>query len=105
MYRLMGYGHARVGSVLARARGEGGQGTVEYVALILLVALVMAGVVGAMKGYKTDGGKDLGDAIVGKIKDAVGKVQFCARAATRAPGWGSGPRPLGGGDAPVRALP
>ena len=53
-----------------------GQGTVEYVALILLVALVMAGVVAAMKGYKTDGGKDLGDAIVGKIKDAVGKVQF-----------------------------
>jgi hypothetical protein len=52
------------------------QGTVEYVALILLVALVMAGVVAAMKGYKTDGGKDLGDAIVGKIKDAVGKVQF-----------------------------
>ena len=53
-----------------------GQGTVEYVALILLVALVMAGVVAAMKGYKTDGGKDLGDAIVGKIKDAVKKVKF-----------------------------
>src|SRR2546423_6744027 len=53
-----------------------GQGTVEYVALILLVALVMAGVVAAMKGYKTSGGKDLGDAIIGKIKDAVGKVQF-----------------------------
>jgi hypothetical protein len=53
-----------------------GQGTVEYVALILLVALVMAGVVAAMKGYKTDGGKDLGDAIVGKIKDAVTKVKF-----------------------------
>ena len=53
-----------------------GQGTVEYVALILLVALVMAGVVAAMKGYKTDGGKDLGDAIIGKIKDAVAKVKF-----------------------------
>ena len=53
-----------------------GQGTVEYVALILLVALVMAGVVAAMKGYKTSGGKDLGDAIIGKIKDVVGKVQF-----------------------------
>jgi hypothetical protein len=64
---------ARGGRRLAR---QVGQGTVEYVALILLVALVMAGVVAAMKGYKTDGGKDLGDAIVGKIKDAVGKVQF-----------------------------
>jgi hypothetical protein len=59
-----------------RVAAQVGQGTVEYVALILLVALVMAGVVAAMKGYKTDGGKDLGDAIVGKIKDAVGKVQF-----------------------------
>ena len=67
-------------AVLARATrrtaSQIGQGTVEYVALILLVALVMAGVVAAMKGYKTDGGKDLGDAIVGKIKDAIGKVQF-----------------------------
>ena len=48
----------------------------EYVALILLVALVMAGVVAAMKGFKTDQGKDLGDAIIGKIKDAVTKVEF-----------------------------
>ena len=59
-----------------RLAAQIGQGTVEYVALILLVALVMAGVVAAMKGYKTDGGKDLGDAIIGKIKDAVAKVQF-----------------------------
>jgi hypothetical protein len=44
--------------------------------LTFVVALVMAGVVAAMKGYKTDGGKDLGDAIIGKIKDAVGKVEF-----------------------------
>ena len=72
MYSLFGHIHARLISL----RDERGQGTVEYVALILLVALVMAGVVAAMKGYKTSGGKDLGDAIIGKIKDAVGKVQF-----------------------------
>jgi hypothetical protein len=71
--RNAGAALARTGRRLA---AQVGQGTVEYVALILLVALVMAGVVAAMKGYKTDGGKDLGDAIVGKIKDAVGKVQF-----------------------------
>jgi hypothetical protein len=53
-----------------------GQGTVEYVALILLVALVMAGVVTAMKGYKTDEGKGLGDTIVKKIKQAVDQVDF-----------------------------
>ena len=55
---------------------QAGQGTVEYVALILLVALVMAGVVAAMKGFKTDEGKELGDVILGKIKDAVRKVEF-----------------------------
>ncbi len=57
-------------------RDDRGQGTVEYVALILLVALVMAGVVAAMKGFKTDQGKELGDVIVAKIKEAVKKVQF-----------------------------
>ena len=55
---------------------QAGQGTVEYVALILLVALVMAGVIAAMKGFKTDEGTELGDAIIRKIKDSVNKVQF-----------------------------
>jgi Flp pilus assembly pilin Flp len=72
MYRVFGYVHARVLTL----RDERGQGTVEYVALILLVALVMAGVIAAMQGFKTDQGKDLGDAILGKIRDAVDKVEF-----------------------------
>jgi hypothetical protein len=73
----MGYTHATLIHLARRLRSSTlGQGTVEYVALILLVALVMAGVVAALKGFKTDQGKDLGDAIIGKIKDAVGKVQF-----------------------------
>jgi hypothetical protein len=85
MHRLIAWGHVnliRAGARLsaaptgARLRAARGQGTVEYVALILLVALVMAGVVAALKGFKTGQGKDLGDAIIGKIKDAVGKVQF-----------------------------
>ena len=76
MYRVMGYGHSLVHRMGRRGRQEVGQGTVEYVALILLVALVMAGVVAAMKGFRTDEGKELGDAIIQKIKDAVGKVQF-----------------------------
>jgi hypothetical protein len=58
------------------ARSERAQGTVEYVALILLVALMMAGVVAAMKGFKTDQGRDLGEAILAKMKEAVRKVQF-----------------------------
>ena len=73
MYRLHGT-HPR--RTAAAARREAGQGTVEYVALILLVALVMAGVVAAMKGFRTDEGKELGDVILGKIKQAVRKVQF-----------------------------
>jgi hypothetical protein len=68
--------HRFFGRVHAGLLGARGQGTVEYVALILLVALVMAGVVAAMKGFKTDEGKELGDVIIGKIKEAVRKVQF-----------------------------
>jgi len=76
MYRLIGLAHVqllRAGHALREGRG---QGTVEYVALILLVALVMAGVVAAMKGFRTGEGKELGDVIIGKIKEAVRKVQF-----------------------------
>jgi hypothetical protein len=73
MYGLMGLMHARLWRAMG---GQRGQGTVEYVALILLVALVMAGVVAAMKGFKTDDGKELGDLIIAKIKEAVRKVQF-----------------------------
>jgi hypothetical protein len=67
---------ARLREGARRLAAQTAQGTVEYVALILLVALVMAGVVAAMKGFKTDEGMALGDAIIGKIKEAVGKVQF-----------------------------
>ena len=76
MHRAMGYAHATLVNAGSQLRAQAGQGTVEYVALILLVALVMAGVVAAMKGFKTDEGKELGDAILGKIKDAVRRVQF-----------------------------
>jgi len=76
MYRLFGLAHARWLRVADSLRSSAGQGTVEYVALILLVALVMAGVVAAMKGFRTGSGKELGEAIVGKIREAVKKVQF-----------------------------
>jgi hypothetical protein len=76
MHRLFGRIHAALIAVRPRLAGERGQGTVEYVALILLVALVMAGVVAAMKGFKTDQGQELGDVIISKIKEAVRKVQF-----------------------------
>jgi hypothetical protein len=76
MYCLLGLAHLQLMRAGRALRSSAGQGTVEYVALILLVALVMAGVVAAMKGFRTDEGKELGDAIIGKIKEAVKKVQF-----------------------------
>jgi Flp pilus assembly pilin Flp len=54
-YALMGYLHAaaveRVRAIRALAESERGQGTVEYVGLILLVSLLMVGMVAAMKGF------------------------------------------------------
>jgi hypothetical protein len=76
MHRLFGRVHAALLCGRPPLRSARGQGTVEYVALILLVALVMAGVVAAMKGFKTDQGQELGDVIISKIKEAVRKVQF-----------------------------
>lgn len=83
MDRMMGraregatYVHGALGWVAARLRSQAGQGTVEYVALILLVALVMAGVIAAMKGFETDDGQALGDAIITKIREAVESVEF-----------------------------
>jgi hypothetical protein len=53
-----------------------GQGTVEYVGLILLVALLMVGMVAAMKGFQGKQGLELAETIVDKIRDAVGQVNF-----------------------------
>jgi hypothetical protein len=54
-YLLMGYAHAAIErrwrTIRALATGERGQGTVEYVGLILLVSLLMVGMVAAMKGF------------------------------------------------------
>ena len=60
IYTLMGYLHAVVATRLRRIRslaeGEAGQGTVEYVGLILLVSLLMVGMVAGMKGFKASRG-------------------------------------------------
>ena len=63
-------------SLQGRFRAEGGQGTVEYVGLILLVALLMVGMVAAMKGFQGAQGLELAETIVDKIRAAVNKVTF-----------------------------
>lgn len=50
-------------------RDDRGQGTVEYVALAMLIAAVMAGVVAAAGGLKGGG---IAQAVVEKVKAAIG---------------------------------
>jgi hypothetical protein len=61
---------------LSRAWSQQGQGTVEYVGLILLVALLMVGMVAAMKGFQGKQGLELAETIVDKIRQAVNQVSF-----------------------------
>lgn len=83
-YALFGYAHARGAQAIAAARGrlacEGGQGTVEYVGLVLLVAALMGGMVAAVGGLGSLSGigKELGEAITKKIVQAVQKITFAS---------------------------
>jgi Flp pilus assembly pilin Flp len=79
MYALAVRAHALGAIALRRLvalRSERGQGTVEYVGLILLVALLMVGMVAAMKGFQGKQGLELAETIVDKIRDAVNQVSF-----------------------------
>ncbi|CAN5573033.1 hypothetical protein BH10ACT11_BH10ACT11_16820 [soil metagenome] len=58
------------------ARDQQGQGTVEYVGLILLVSLLMVGMVAAMKGFNGNSGTEIAEVIVSKIKSAVNAITF-----------------------------
>ncbi len=60
----------------ARLTSSAGQGTVEYVGLILLVSLLMVGMVAAMKGFSGESGLDIAEVIVAKIKSAVQAITF-----------------------------
>ena len=79
-YALIGYLHGaayrRARAIRALVEGERGQGTVEYVGLILLVSLLMVGMVAAMKGFNGKQGTELADLIVNKIKQAVNAITF-----------------------------
>lgn len=78
--------HALAGYTLTRARRargritelgpDRGQGTVEYVGLILLVSLLMVGMVASMKGFSGQEGTQLAQVIVDKIEAAVNKISF-----------------------------
>jgi hypothetical protein len=66
LYRLMGRLHA---AALIAPR-DAGQGTVEYVGLLLLMGALIAAVIAGIKGHHWD----LAEVIVGKLKAAIDKV-------------------------------
>ncbi len=80
LYKLAAYVQVfftrRARGIRAALEGERGQGTVEYVGLILLVSLLMVGMVAAMKGFNGKQGTELADVIVNKIKQAVNAITF-----------------------------
>ena len=62
----------RIHAALSRAAREvRGQGTVEYVGLILLVAVILAGVVKASGGLKDS---TIAEAVIKKLKGAIDSV-------------------------------
>jgi hypothetical protein len=67
-YRIMGWAHVRA---LRALRREDGQGTVEYVGIMLLLATVLGGVVVAAKGQKDF---NLAQTIVGEVKKGITSV-------------------------------
>jgi hypothetical protein len=68
-YRTMGFIHAQIARLVSDQRG---QGTVEYVGLMLLLAALLSGVVLAAKGMKDGGG--LAKEIADKLKDTIDGV-------------------------------
>jgi hypothetical protein len=82
MYAYFGLVHARAADAAGRLRAllapEHGQGTVEYVGLVLLVAALMGGMVAAVGGLGSLSGigKELAEAITKKIIQGVQKITF-----------------------------
>jgi hypothetical protein len=80
MHPLYTHAHLVALDVARRVRhrlsSERGQGTVEYVGLILLVSLLMVGMVAAMKGFNGAQGTELAEVIISKVKQAVNAITF-----------------------------
>ena len=80
MQRLFAHTHVSARDLGDRLRRtlacERGQGTVEYVGLILLVSMLMVGIVAAMKGFNATQGVEIAEVIIDKIKQAVNAISF-----------------------------
>lgn len=73
MYRAMGFAHATIARHLEdlqdRLHHDDGQGTVEYIGLVLLLAAVMAVV-----ATKSGNGGAIGEKIVSAVNEALDTV-------------------------------
>jgi hypothetical protein len=67
VHRLAGWLHAAAYSAWERARDQRGQGTVEYVGMTVMVALL----VGAVAVASTKWGGSIGDALKGALTKAI----------------------------------
>jgi len=72
MYELFGLAAATAGRARAALAADRGQGTVEYVGLILLMAVVLAALVAAADSFTGDDA--IPSAIVDKIEGALKDV-------------------------------
>ena len=70
-YRIMGFTHAQLAWLRRGLTAEAGQGTVEYVARVLLVGGLMAGMVVAGRSLHGNG---IDKAVADRIKDTIGTV-------------------------------
>jgi hypothetical protein len=68
LYGWQGRAHAALVTLVRETRG---QGTVEYVGLILLVAVILAGVVKASGGLNDS---TIAEAVIKKLKGAIDTV-------------------------------
>jgi Flp pilus assembly pilin Flp len=71
VYRALGWLHATAYAAWTRARDQRGQGTVEYVGMVVLVTLLVAAVATASKGWAPDIGASLKKALQNAIKKLV----------------------------------
>jgi hypothetical protein len=71
VHQALGRAHAATFRLIRSLAPVHGQGTVEYVALILLVATVLAGVVTVGHGLKGGG---IAEAVVHQLKQAISGV-------------------------------
>lgn len=70
-YRVLGLAHANLHHVRRRLSTESGQGTVEYVGLILLIAGVLAAVVATDHG---GAGRGIAGKVTSELKEAIESV-------------------------------